>query len=404
MQYIFLRKRKKMYKTISNFKAYLILFTGIVLPFVMVSCSDDEDIDTGFEENGVVAATGVSIVADIRNIREGNTTQWSAEIEPPNATNKTIVWSSDNPAIATVDQTGLIQAVGFGTVQITATLEDNTAIFDAVALTVNDGAFVTTWDNTTEIIIPTDPNFTYNYEVDWDNDGVFDETFTGNAVKSDFATTGPHTIRIRGQFPAIQFGVVTFISIDSPSGVVEVPSITFSPSVSNRIVAVNQWGGIKWESMVGAFASCSNVRFPAIDVPDLSGVNSMVAMFAITDRADPDVSQWDVSNVTDMRAMFSGTSNANPDMRNWLIPNVTNMRRMFSGPIVAGESSASALSPENYSAALVNFASQPTQDNVALSVSGTNFCNEQNVVDAKAGLRGRGWIIADAGPTDCATP
>ena len=387
---------------------------ALYLLFFTVSCTKDSY--SSFEENSVVAATGVSIVTGIRNISVNTTLQLNAEVTPDNAANKTILWSSDDPTIATVDQDGLIEAVSAGTVQITAALEENTTLFDVVALTVNDGAFVTTWDNTTEIIIPTNPTLSYNYDVDWDNDGVFEDLgVTGNASKSDFATTGPHTVRIRGQFPAIRF--VSALSGDS------------SGNIADKIVAVNQWGNIEWESMNTAFISCSNLEFPATDIPNLSRVTNMSGMFSGANIADPDVSLWDVSNVEDMSGMFSGANAADPDVRhwdvanvedmsgmflranvadpdmsNWVIPNVTDMRRMFSEPLFFGGFSASSLSPENYSAALVNFASQPTQNDVALGAFVINFCDEQSVVDAKATLEARGWVIDDAGSTNCNTP
>ncbi|MBK8194343.1 MAG: hypothetical protein IPK76_14435 [Lewinellaceae bacterium] len=65
-------------------------------------------------------------------------------------------------------------------------------------------AFITTWktdnpgaSNSTSITIPTTGSG-YNYEVDWDNDGVYDQSgITGN-VTHDFGTAGTYTIRIRG--------------------------------------------------------------------------------------------------------------------------------------------------------------------------------------------------------------
>lgn len=47
-----------------------------------------------------------------------------AKLTPSNASNKTIVWSSDNESIATVDQNGKVSLVSLGTTQIKATTED----------------------------------------------------------------------------------------------------------------------------------------------------------------------------------------------------------------------------------------------------------------------------------------
>ena len=45
---------------------------------------------------------------------EKTSVQLSASVTPSNATNKTLTWSSDNPAIATVDQNGLVYGVAVG--------------------------------------------------------------------------------------------------------------------------------------------------------------------------------------------------------------------------------------------------------------------------------------------------
>jgi uncharacterized protein YjdB len=54
----------------------------------------------------------------------GGTEQLGATYEPLNSTNKTIIWTSSDENIATVDSTGLVTAIAVGDVIITATSED----------------------------------------------------------------------------------------------------------------------------------------------------------------------------------------------------------------------------------------------------------------------------------------
>ena len=70
----------------------------------------------------VKMATGTSLT-----ILKGQTGQLSAYVEPYDATDKTIKWSSNNEAIATVDQDGLVTAVNGGTAIITASAGDKKA-------------------------------------------------------------------------------------------------------------------------------------------------------------------------------------------------------------------------------------------------------------------------------------
>ncbi|WP_349651627.1 Ig-like domain-containing protein [Lactococcus lactis] len=50
----------------------------------------------------------------------GATKQLTATIAPDNATDKTVTWVSNTPAIATVDENGLVEFIGEGTAKITA--------------------------------------------------------------------------------------------------------------------------------------------------------------------------------------------------------------------------------------------------------------------------------------------
>ena len=72
-------------------------------------------------------------------------------------------------------------------------------------------AFITTWktdnpgtSNNTSITIPT-VGGGYNYDVDWNNDGVFDQFGITGSVTHDFGTAGTYTIAIQGVFPRIYF-------------------------------------------------------------------------------------------------------------------------------------------------------------------------------------------------------
>ena len=57
---------------------------------------------------------------------EGTSVQFSATVAPDNASNKTVVWSSGNEAVATVDQQGLVKLLKSGKVTITAKVENET--------------------------------------------------------------------------------------------------------------------------------------------------------------------------------------------------------------------------------------------------------------------------------------
>lgn len=62
------------------------------------------------------------------DLEAGETFQLKAEILPVNTTDKTIIWTSDNEEVATVDNSGNVSAIGTGNAAITATCGEISAV------------------------------------------------------------------------------------------------------------------------------------------------------------------------------------------------------------------------------------------------------------------------------------
>ena len=68
---------------------------------------------------------GISLNHDAKTFtKAGETLQLTTTIYPDSATNKTVTWKSSDKTVATVDESGLVTAVGNGMANITATTED----------------------------------------------------------------------------------------------------------------------------------------------------------------------------------------------------------------------------------------------------------------------------------------
>jgi hypothetical protein len=72
----------------------------------------------------IVDVVGVTITPPRASLRVGANTSLTATIEPGNATNKTVTWSSSNESVATVSTSGIVMGMSVGTTEITATTED----------------------------------------------------------------------------------------------------------------------------------------------------------------------------------------------------------------------------------------------------------------------------------------
>jgi len=71
-----------------------------------------------------IPVAGVSLNTNSLDLKVDSVIQLTATIEPSNASNQNIIWSSSNEAVATVSNTGLVKAIAEGTATITVTTED----------------------------------------------------------------------------------------------------------------------------------------------------------------------------------------------------------------------------------------------------------------------------------------
>ncbi len=81
--------------------------------------------------------TGIILNHDSEIMNVGSVLQINADIQPTNADNKAIVWTSSNIDIANVDNNGLVTAISSGKVKIIATSKENPNIFASCEITVH---------------------------------------------------------------------------------------------------------------------------------------------------------------------------------------------------------------------------------------------------------------------------
>ena len=88
----------------------------------------------------IYKVTGVSLNKNTTTIKVGGTETLTATVEPANATNEAVTWSSDNISVATVDANGLVTAVAEGSATITVTTEDGSKTATCTVIVTNNGS------------------------------------------------------------------------------------------------------------------------------------------------------------------------------------------------------------------------------------------------------------------------
>ena len=396
---------------------------------VNIDCSVINPPPTNEPPNGSIDTPSTDIT-----IMVGEAVNFSASAnDPDNHTPLSYQWDfgGDTNNVMQEDPGEVIfDTVGSYTVTFTVTDSLNLADPTPASRTVNvvsavNRPFITTWktdnpgiSNDNQIMIKT-AGEGYNYRVDW-GDGQVDHNVTGDIIHT-YASAGTYTVSISGDFPRIIFDT----------------DYNDESNDAEKLLSVDQWGNIAWQSMHRAFAGCKNLVVNTNDAPDLSRVNDMSAMFqgaslfnqdinhwdvsTVTDMSwmfslastfnqplnswdvsavaymssmfrdantfNQDISNWNVSAVSDMDSMFRNASTFNQDLSSWDVSAVTNMEKMFSGI---------TLSTENYDALLLGWSAQSLQNNVTFHGGNSQYSSTRQANrDTVTG--GFGWTVADGG-------
>ena len=182
--------------------------------------------------------------------------------------------------------------------------------------------FVTTWDTSIiagdsgigSIRLIATSGFSYNYDVDWNNDGVFDDIGVSSTITHNYTVAGIHTVRIRGQFPKLD---IIGTGFDSSNEAI-------------KLREINQWGNIQWESFRYSLARTNGLNIIATDIPDLSNVTTFHRMFYEVNNVNGSMNDWDTSAITDMSEIFRGADNFHADMNNWVFHADATVYNMFA--------------------------------------------------------------------------
>lgn len=85
-----------------------------------------------------IKVTGITLNKTTLNIKTGATEQLTARVQPTDATNSKVTWSSNEPTVAEVDQTGMITAKKEGSAVITVTAQDGSGKTATCQVNVTD--------------------------------------------------------------------------------------------------------------------------------------------------------------------------------------------------------------------------------------------------------------------------
>lgn len=114
--------------------------TGTVSGTISVTVADDGSLTLGrfIETSRTNYVTEIEIESATESVAVGETISFKAVVTPIIADNRSVTWSSSDPAVATVSDTGVVTGIKEGTAEITAAANDGSGVKESITVEVKD--------------------------------------------------------------------------------------------------------------------------------------------------------------------------------------------------------------------------------------------------------------------------
>lgn len=169
-----------------------------------------------------VAVSGVGVSPDSATLGLGKTIRLISSIEPSNASNQNVSWSSSDTTIAKVNASGLVMGVGVGRASITLTSEDGSytgTSFITVYIPVSSVSLMPSFvylnvDSTIQLTATIEPAEATNKNVIWNSSNISVATVDASGLVTG-AAKGSATIAVTTEDGSITANCIVTVSENS---------------------------------------------------------------------------------------------------------------------------------------------------------------------------------------------
>ena len=193
-----------------------------------------------------VAATGVTLLPSALTLTAGQTSQLTATVAPPTATNKTVVYTSSNQGSVTVSNTGLVTAVSPGSATITVTTNNSktaTAVVSVVTpvtgVTVSPTTLALNVNQTAQLTPTISPANASNKAVTYASSAISVATVSnaGLITAKEAGSATITTTTVDGTKTATAAVTVTATAIPATGVTMSPASLSLTPSQTAKLTA-----------------------------------------------------------------------------------------------------------------------------------------------------------------------
>ena len=188
------------------------LVTGVAPGKVKITATDQETQLSASVEVTVnpVAVQSVTVTPDSTSVEKGKSVSLKANVQPSNATNKAVTWSSKNEDKATVDQSGNVTGVEVGTATIeivsqdgskkgTATVEVTAPVVAVTGVEIDPNSTTVEANKTVQLTANVEPAGATNKTVTWESKNTEFATVDSETGVVTGVAAGTATIEVTTQ-------------------------------------------------------------------------------------------------------------------------------------------------------------------------------------------------------------
>ena len=206
-------------------KRVLYSLTALILSFMLTTCSNED-------QKGEVKVSDIKLNLTTLSLSVGDSETLNVTVLPDNATNKNVLWSSNNLNVATVNNTGLVTAVAPGTAAITVISESGNKLANCIIIATLEVSSVTLNKNSISLNIGATERLTATIEPT----NASNKTITWSSSYPNVAS-----VNSSGLVTAIEAGstVVTVTTEDGNKTAMCSITVT-TPTIAVRSVTLNK--------------------------------------------------------------------------------------------------------------------------------------------------------------------
>ena len=223
-----------------------------------------------------VPVSSVSLSQQAVSLEEGESVKLDSFVEPSNATNQAVKWSSDNNAVATVkaDGTVLAKAPGVATVSVVSEDQGKTAqcrvevkekIYPVESVSLPFNTLTLTEGDSSKLVVRIGPKNATNKEVSWSSDNVSVATVDPDGSVSA-VSPGKATIIVR----SADLGLTDVCQVSVHKKIIPVRFVSLSEA---ELLLVEGESATLKASILPEDATNQEVRWSSSD-PDIASVDS----------------------------------------------------------------------------------------------------------------------------------